>query len=100
MKTIFTLFAVTILLSSCYRVAPNGDEESVLLMKPWIFGHGGVDETPVSSGAEWVASTTDYVTFKITPVTLAEKFDDMMTDDNTPVDFSAYLRLQVKKGQT
>jgi len=100
MKNLLILLLSLFVLSSCYRVAPNGDEESVLLMKPLIFGHGGVDETPVSSGAEWVASTTDYVTFKITPVTLAEKFDDMMTDDNTPVDFSAYLRIQIKKGQT
>jgi regulator of protease activity HflC (stomatin/prohibitin superfamily) len=100
MKNLLFLLFPLFVLSSCYRVTPNGDEESVLLMKPLMFGHGGVDETPVSSGSEWVASTTDYVTFKITPVTLAEKFDDMMTDDNTPVDFSAYLRIQVKKGQT
>jgi regulator of protease activity HflC (stomatin/prohibitin superfamily) len=87
-------------MTSCHSVAPNGDQEAVLVMKPWIFGHGGVHKDAVSSGRAWLALSTDYVKFTITPTTYTESFDDMMTDDNTPVDFAAYLKLQIKKGET
>src|SRR5678809_1193229 len=46
--------------SGCYRVQPNPGEESVLVYKPYIFGHGGVDPVPVSTGAEWCVFTTDH----------------------------------------
>ncbi len=103
MKRIFAfmLFTASIfLMASCSSVTPNGDQEAVLVMKPWIFGHGGVSKDPVSSGREWVAWTTESVLFTITPTTYVENFDDMMTDDNTPVDFAAYLKLQIRKGET
>lgn len=93
---VMSLFSMT----SCDSVSVNGDQEAVLVMKPWFFGHGGVDKTAISSGREWVAWTTDNVKFTITPTTYTETFDDMMTDDNTPVDFAAYLKLQIRKGET
>ena len=34
----------------CHGVCPEADEESVLIMKPWLIGHGGVDMTPVTTG--------------------------------------------------
>ena len=92
--------ASSMLLYSCSGVSPSGDEESVLIKKPWIFGHGGVDMEPVRSGQEWVAITTDHVTFKVTPETYTEKFDNLMTADNTPVDFSVYVKLQIQTGKT
>jgi regulator of protease activity HflC (stomatin/prohibitin superfamily) len=94
------IFLIVIGITACSRVTPNGGEEAVLVMKPLFFGHGGVSQTPVSAGSEWIAPTTDYVMFKITPVTYSVRFDDMMTDDNTPVDFMAYLKVQIKQGQT
>lgn len=97
---LFLFLLLSLALSSCSRVTPDGDEEAVLVMKPILFGHGGVADQPVSSGSEWVAFTTGSVTFKIIPVTYTEKFDDMMTDDNTPVDFNAYLKIQIRKGAT
>ena len=103
MKTIKSILVITglaLILTSCYRVTPNGDEESVLIMKPYLFGHGGVDESPVSSGATWCAATTDHKEFKITPQTITEEFDNMIPSDNTPVSFSAYLKVQIRKGQT
>lgn len=103
MKTIFkTLFAVTFMLSlsSCYRVSPNAGEESVLIYQPMFFGHGGVDEMPVATGSEWVAATTDHKEFPITPITITEDFENMIPSDNTPVSFSAYLKVQIRKGST
>lgn len=103
MKTksiLLSLIAIVMMtMTSCYRVTPNGGEESVLIMKP-IFTDGGVDEDPVSAGSEWCAFTTDHVEFNITPQTITEEFDNMIPSDNTPVSFSAYLKVQVKKGET
>lgn len=104
MKTKFLfLFAITVAtmsLNSCTKVAVNGDEEAVLIMKPFFFGHGGVDDTPVKAGLSWAAPTTDYIKFKTVPQTFTEQFDDMITDDNTPVDFNAYLKCRAISGQT
>lgn len=87
-------------LTSCYRVSPDAGQESVLVYKPFLFGHGGVDDSPVSTGATWCAATTDHVEFIITPITITEDFKDLIPSDNTPVSFSAYLKVQIKKGQS
>ena len=87
-------------MTSCSTVSVNGDEEAVLIQKPFFFGHGGVDPSPVLPGREFIALTTDAIKFKTTPVTYTEKFADMMTSDNTPIDFSVYFKIQVKSGQT
>ena len=89
-----------IVLTSCYRVKPDAGEESVLVYKPIIFGHGGVEEEPVSTGATWCVFTTDHKEFPITPITITEDFTNMIPSDNTPVSFSVYLKCQIRKGQT
>lgn len=58
MKKLFSiLFALVavVMLSSCCFVSPDADEETVLVKKPWFFGHGGVDNDPVQSGLTWCA---------------------------------------------
>lgn len=100
MKKLILLLVVTHLLVSCYRVKPNGDEESVLITKPYFFGHGGVVEEPVNSGASWVAVTTEHIEFKIVPINKSENFDVVMTKDNTPVGVSVNVTLQIEKGKT
>ena len=51
--SIFSIFAVLVtMLTSCHCVRPNADEEAVLIKKPWFFGHGGVDNDPVTTGCE------------------------------------------------
>ena len=87
-------------LTSCYRVQVPPGQESVLVYQPFFFGHGGVDSDPVSTGATWCAMTTDHKEFAITPVTITEDFVNMIPSDNTPVSFSVYLKVQIKKGQT
>ncbi len=97
---IISILALSLIVSSCYRVTPNAGEESVLIYKPYFFGHGGVDETPVSTGAQWCVFTTEYKTFTITPITITEDFVNMIPSDNTPVSFSTYLKVQIQKGNT
>jgi regulator of protease activity HflC (stomatin/prohibitin superfamily) len=94
------LFLAVTLMTGCSSVSPSGDEEAVLMMKPIFIGHGGVSKEPVQGGLAWVAFSTSEIIFKITPITITENFDDMITDDNTPVDFNAYLKIQIVKGET
>lgn len=69
-------------------------------MKPWFFGHGGVDPDPVTTGCTWCVWTTSSTTFKITPQRYDEKFLDIFSNDNTPLDFNSYINIQIKKGKT
>jgi regulator of protease activity HflC (stomatin/prohibitin superfamily) len=97
---IFISIIFLLAFSGCYRVQPNPGEESVLVYKPFIFGHGGVDENPVSTGAQWCVFTTEHKEFPITPITITEDFTNMIPSDNTPVSFSAYLKCQIRQGET
>jgi regulator of protease activity HflC (stomatin/prohibitin superfamily) len=97
---LLSVLFLSILLTSCHGVRPDAGEESVLIKKPWIFGHGGVEKNPVSTGNVWCVWSTSSETFNIKPVQLTEKFDDVITSDNVPVDFNAYISVQVQKGRT
>lgn len=98
---ILSLFALSVIsLSSCSSVSVDGGQEAVLIEKPMFFGHGGVDETPITSGREFVALTTDNVKFSIIPQTKEEDFDKLMTKDNTPVTLTTFIKYQIRKGQT
>jgi regulator of protease activity HflC (stomatin/prohibitin superfamily) len=103
MKTTINYIAILFLatsFTSCYLVQPDAGQESVLVYKPYFFGHGGVDDTPVTTGATWCAWTTDHKEFQVTPITVTEEFNNMIPSDNTPVSFSAYLKIQIRGGQT
>lgn len=102
MKKLIFLFLVlaSLLMTSCSFSKVDADEEAVLIEKPWIFGHGGVCDTPIQTGSTWMALTTEVVKFKITPIQYDEKFTDIMSSDNTPVDLTAHVLIQINKGQT
>lgn len=86
--------------TSCHSVSPKADEEAVLIEQPWFFGHGGVDENPVNTGLTWCWWTTSSETFKITPQRYDEVFDDIFSNDNTPLDFNTYINIQIEKGKS
>lgn len=103
MKKIIYLFAalfVAMSFSSCHSVSVGADEEAALVMQPWFFGHGGVDQIPVSTGLTWCAITTYGEIFKIVPIQFDEEFNDIFSDDNTPLDFNTSIRIQIKPGKT
>lgn len=100
MKKTILYTLLMILMTSCHGINPAADEEAVLVKKPWFFGHGGVDETPVSTGLTWCVFTTSAETFKITPQRYDEKFDDIFSNDNTPLDFDTYINIQIQKGKS
>lgn len=97
----FVIFSLTMItLSSCSVATVNADEELVFVKKPIMFGSGGVDQTPLTSGSQWRWFSTDEVIFKVSPVQYEEKFEDIFTSDNTPIDLSANILLQIEKGKT
>ena len=60
-KEVFLMFMglmMTISMTSCHFVSPDADEEAVLIYKPWIFGHGGVDDEPITTGLTWCWAST------------------------------------------
>lgn len=78
----------------------DAGEEAVLIYKPWIFGHGGVDPKPVETGLVWTLWSTSVRRVDIKPFNIDEKFDDLITSDNNPVDFNVHMTFQHQKGKT
>jgi hypothetical protein len=101
MKRLIYLLSVAMLaLSSCNLARVDADEEGVFVKKPWFFGRGGVSDDVLTQGTSWKVLSTDFITYKNVPVKYEEKFDDVMSDDNTPVDLQAYVILRVNKGKS
>ncbi len=98
MKNIFVFSALCacMMLASCTVVAPEAGEEGVKVHKPWVFGSGGVDMTPVETGLEYTWLSTDYVIVNMLPQAYDEDLDDATSNDNTLLDFNTQIQLQVK----
>ena len=96
----FMLISLIFLSTSCSVATVNADEELVFVEKPILFGKGGVNPKPLTSGSEWRWFSTQEVVFKVSPTQHEEKFQDIFTADNTPIDLSANILLQIKKGET
>ena len=89
-----------VILGSCTSVTPDYGQEAVLIHKPWMFGHGGVDETPVETGLAYTWLSTDYVTVNMLPQKYDETLDDVTSNDNTLLDFNTQIQLQVKNNKS
>ena len=87
-------------LNSCINVAPGAGEEAVLIHKPYIFGHGGIDEKPVETGRQYEWFSTSYVTVSMLPQKFDEKLDDAASNDNTLLDFNTQIQLQVEDNKS
>ena len=105
MKKFLTMFSIAIMamfsLTSCIGCTTvDADEETVLIDKPWFFGHGGVQKKAVETGLEWIWWSTDTETFKIIPIKHQVDMNDLFSDDNTPLDFHTIIITQIEKGKT
>lgn len=94
--TIFTCMSFT----GCHGVRPGADEEAVLIKKPWFFGHGGVENQPVKTGLTWCVWSTSSELFKIVPIKHEENLDDIISNENTPLDFKTMIILKVKEDKS
>jgi regulator of protease activity HflC (stomatin/prohibitin superfamily) len=81
--------------AGCSTVSPDAGTEAVLIAKPYFFGEGGVYETPVKPGRDYVAWTTSAVYVNLQPQRTDVIFDDLMTSDGVPIDFHAVVSYQV-----
>ena len=105
MKKFLAMFSIAIMamfsLTSCIGCTTvDADEETVLIDKPWFFGHGGVQKKAVETGLEWIWWSTDTETFKIIPIKHQVDMNDLFSDDNTPLDFHTVIITQIEKGKT
>ena len=75
---------------------PDYNEEVAFKMKPIFFGDTRVADEPANSFTFYVA-TTDCVHFNILPQKKEFKFDDLLSNDNTPLDVNMYLVYQIQK---
>ncbi len=91
---------VALLLSACSVYAPDAGHEVVLVKKPWFFGHGGVEATPVTTGRTWAAVTTEGVDVSMQPQRFEEDMSDTMSSDGVPLGFHAVITLQVTDAVT
>ena len=87
-------------LMACSTVAPNAGHEVVLVEKPLIFGHGGVDPEPVKTGRTFVAVTTDGIDVNMQPEKFETELPDTMTSDGVPITFHAIMVLKVNDSVT
>jgi regulator of protease activity HflC (stomatin/prohibitin superfamily) len=90
------LAAILAVPAGCKSIAPDAGMEAVLVKKPILFGHGGVDPTPVRTGRTFVAWTTSAVFVPVVPQQYTVHFEDLMSSDGVPLDFDAVIRLRIK----
>lgn len=95
-----TILAATQLTGCISPSSIDAGEEGVLIYKPWIWGHGGIDPEPMSTGLEWTVWSTEVARYNIKPVKRSEKFIDLTASDNVAIDFNAHLTTQVISGET
>lgn len=85
--------------SGCALVAVDAGHEGVLVEKPFFFGHGGVDPVPVKTGRVTVAVTTQVIDVDVRPIQYSEHFD-IISAENAPVSFDAFLIANVVEGRS
>jgi regulator of protease activity HflC (stomatin/prohibitin superfamily) len=82
-------------LLGCGCQSPDAGHEIVLVEKPLVFGHGGVDPDPVKTGLTFTAWTTSGVDVWMQPQKFETEMTDTMTSDGVPITFHAIIILQV-----
>jgi regulator of protease activity HflC (stomatin/prohibitin superfamily) len=98
MKSVIVLIAMCALsaITGCGLAKPDAGHEVVLVEKPMLFGHGGVDPEPVRTGLTIVALTTDAIDVDMQPEQYGLDYGDLMTADGVPLSFHVVVRVQVK----
>src|SRR3981081_3289140 len=94
MKYLILLIALG--LPGCSVYSPDAGHEVVLIEKPWIFGHGGVDSDPVKPGRTFAAVTTEGVDVYMQPQKFDTEMHDTMTSHGVPLSFHAMGGCQVE----
>jgi hypothetical protein len=91
--------AVSMVLTGVGCTAIEAGHEGVMVEQPFFFGHGGVDPVPAKTGRVNVALTTKVIEVDIRPVQYSEHFD-IISAENAPVSFDAFLIANVIEGRS
>lgn len=91
--------ALFVVFSGCALIAIDAGHEGVLVEKPFFFGHGGVDPVPAKTGRVAVAPTTQVIDVDVRPVQYSEHVD-IISAENAPVPFEAFLIANVIEGRS
>jgi len=93
--TLIFALGIALLATGCSSYSPNAGHQIVLVEKPIIFGHGGVDPEPVTTGRTFTAVTTDGIDVNMQPQKFETELPDTMTSDGVPISFHAIMVLQI-----
>lgn len=94
-----TALILSLSLSGCIYATVDAGHEGVLVEKPFLLGHGGVDPVPVTTGRVMVAITTEVVDVDVRPLQYSEHFD-IISSENAPVSFDAFFIANVMVGRS
>lgn len=90
-----TITALCVLATGCTKVNVDVGREAVLIEKPWIFGHGGVNEDAIKTGVSYAAFSTDYIEVDMQPKQYQVDLSDATSLDGVPLQFHAALRVRI-----
>jgi regulator of protease activity HflC (stomatin/prohibitin superfamily) len=101
-KTAMAVVVLAVLMSlvGCDTYSPNAGHEVILVEKPYLFGHGGVDPDPVKTGRTFTALSTSGVDVYMQPQKFEMEMPDIMTSDGVPITFHAIAIMQVTDSVT
>ena len=91
----FLLGAAACSIAGCSVASPDAGHTAVWVEKPWFFGHGGIDPTPITTGRSYGALTSDAVDVNMLPQRVDMELDDMMTKSGVPVSFHVVLAFKI-----
>ena len=92
---VLLLVPICMTMAGCSVAAPNAGHQTVWVIKPFFFGHGGIDPIPVTTGRSYGALTSDAVDVNMLPQRIDMEFDDMMTKSGVPVSFHVVATCQI-----
>ncbi len=86
------LVFMSMTMTSCSTIDVQEGTKGVLVKRPYIFGSDGVET--LEPGRHVIAWSSTVVPVDVKPDRKTEKFDDLNTKDNVPVDFDISFTLQ------
>lgn len=95
MRIAMVVVCAALLAAGCSSYTPDAGHEVVLIKKPWIFGHGGLEPQPVTTGRVYTAWSTEGIDVFMQPTKFDVELADTMTSDGVPITFHAIVVLQV-----
>ncbi len=89
------LAALVTFYATLHRINTEPQEVTVLMDKPWFFGHGGVRPEVQLPGTGWYFGTTYGIDVPSYAFKIDEPFDDLPTQMQSFIDFNSFLKIRI-----